>query len=146
MFGDVREHIAQMVGGPGWFRFFLQPTVAVILGAMHGLADRRAGRPVYFAALIRHRKGRAERLRQGARAVVVPFVVALIAAFTFQYIVRGRIFLGYGLLYAIGFVLVPYLIARGLAHRLARARTPKGTQPGFERGGPRWTHETRNPG
>ena len=134
-----------MVGGPGWFRFFLQPIVAVILGVVHGLRDRRAGRPAYFAGLIRVREGRAERLREGARAVVVPFVVALIAAFTFQYVIRGRIFVGYGLLYAIGFVLAPYLIARGLAHRLARARTTKPPRPGVEGGGPRWTHETRNP-
>jgi hypothetical protein len=112
-----------MVGGPGFFRFFIQPTVAIVLGVLHGLRDQRAGRV---------REGRAKRLAEGVRAIAVPLVVALVAAFTFQYVIRSRIFVGYGLLYATVFVLIPYLIARGLAQRLAGRRTA-------------WTHETRNP-
>lgn len=134
-----------MVGAPGWFRFFLQPTVAIVLGIVHGRRDWRAGRPVYFAALIHLREGRAQRLREGVRSVAVPLVVALIAAFTFQYLRRGRIFIGYGVLYAIVFVLVPYLLARGLAHRLVRRRATPRRRPPASPGGPSWSHETRHP-
>lgn len=121
-----------MVGGPGFFRFFLQPAVAILLGIIHGRRDRRAGRSAYLAGLIHVREGRAQRIRDGLRSVAVPLVVALIAAFTFQYMIRSRIFIGYGLLYATLFVLVPYLVARGLAQRLTRP------------GGPGWRHEARN--
>ena len=122
-----------MVGGPGFFRFFLQPIVAIVLGIVHGRRDRRAGRSAYFAGLIHVREGRAARIRDGLRSVALPLVVALIAAFTFQYIIRSRIFIGYGVLYATLFVLVPYLVARGLAQRVTRP------------GGRGWSHETRNP-
>ena len=134
-----------MVGGPGFFRFFIQPTVAVILGVVHGLRDRRAGRPVYLAGLIHTREGRAERLREGVRAVAVPLVVAFIAAFSFQYIIRARIFVGYAVLYASVFVLIPYLMARGLANRLAGRPATEQPPRKVERGRPRWTDETRNP-
>jgi hypothetical protein len=118
-----------MAGGPGLFRIFVQPTVAILLGVIHGLRDRRAGQPVYVVGLIRVPAHRWRRLGEGARSVAVPFAVALVAAYTFQYIVRGRIFVSYGLVYAILFVLLPYLTARGVAHRIARrsARLPPGT-------------------
>ena len=116
----MRQHLAEMVGGPGFFRFFLQPIVAILLGVRQGLRDWRSGHPVYLFGLIRVREARWQRIREGIRSVAVPLIAALVAACAFQYVIRSRIFVGYALLYATVFVLVPYLTARGLGHRLAR--------------------------
>jgi hypothetical protein len=116
----MRQHLAEMVGGPGYFRFFLQPIVAIVLGVRHGLRDWRTGQPVYLFGLIRVREARWQRIREGIRSVAWPLIVALVAACTFQYVIRSRIFIQYALLYAVVFVLLPYLAARGLGHRLAR--------------------------
>jgi hypothetical protein len=117
---EVRQHIAEMVGGPGYFRFFVQPTIAILLGVRQGIRDRRIGHPVYLMGLIRVPASRRHRLREDVRALAVPLVVALVAAYASQYIIRSRIYIGYGLLYATLFVVLPYLAARGIAHRLAR--------------------------
>jgi hypothetical protein len=119
-FHPMREHLSQMVGGPGYFRFFLQPIVAIALGVRHGLRDWRLGHHVYLFGLIRFREARWQRVREGMRAVAIPLVVALVAACAFQYVIRSRVFFGYALLYALVFVLLPYLAARGFTHRIAR--------------------------
>ena len=120
----MRQHIAEMVGGPGYFRFFIQPVVAIVLGIRHGLRDWRLGQPVYLFGLIRIREARRQRILEGLRSLALPLIVALVAAYTFQYVIRSRIFVEYGLLYATVFVLTPYLAARGLSHRVARRVSP----------------------
>jgi hypothetical protein len=119
-FDLMKQHLAEMVGGPGYFRFFLQPIVAIVLGVRHGLRDWRIGHPIYLFGLIRVREARWQRIREGTRSVALPLIVALAGAYTFQYVILSRILVGYGLLYATVFVLIPYLAARGVGHRLAR--------------------------
>jgi hypothetical protein len=119
----MRQHIAEMVGGPGTLRFFLQPAMAIALGILHGVRDRRMGRPPYLVGLIGAQGGRLHLLGEALREILVPLAVALIGAFTFQYIIRSHIYPLYALLYALFFVAVPYLATRGLANRAARRRT-----------------------
>lgn len=111
-----------MFGGPGSLRFFLQPSVAIFLGILHGLRDHRAGRPVYLVGLIAAKGKRLRRLGEGLRDIAVPLCVALAASYTFQYIIRSRVHLGYGLLYAALFMALPYFASRGLTNRLAHRR------------------------
>jgi hypothetical protein len=110
-----------MVGGPGTLRFFLQPMVAVLLGILHGLRDRRMGRPPYLIGIVHARGDRLQRIGEGLREILVPLCVALLAALVFQYIIRSRVYVVYGLLYATLFVAFPYFAARGLTNRFARA-------------------------
>jgi hypothetical protein len=108
-----------MYGGRGSARFFLQPAVAIVLGVLHGLRDRRLERPAYFVDLMAARGRRMRRAGEGLRDVAAPICVALLASFGFQYIVRSRISISYGLAYATLFVAIPYFLTRGLANRLA---------------------------
>ncbi len=119
----MRQHIVDMVGGQGSLRFFLQPALAVVLGILHGLRDHRLGRPVYLVGLIDARGTRLRRAGEGLRDVAVPLCVALLASFAFQYIVRSRVSVAYGFLYAMLFVALPYFVARGLANRVVRRPT-----------------------
>lgn len=115
-----------MVGGPGAFRFFIQPAVAIVLGILHGLRDHRQGRPPYLAGLIAAApSSRMHRLGEGLRDIVIPLCVALVASYIFQYIVRSRIYLAYGFLFAAVFVALPYVVTRGLANRLAPSQRPR---------------------
>jgi hypothetical protein len=108
-----------MVGGPGTLRFIIQPTIALMLGIMHGIHDRHLGRPPYLADLGRARGHRLQRLGEGVRAIAVPLAIALGASLTFQFIIRKRVHIVTALLYALLFVAVPYFLARGAANRLA---------------------------
>jgi hypothetical protein len=115
----VKEHFAEMVGGPGAFRFILQPTVAIVLGVLHGLRDHRGGKRPYIVGLVGARQGRWRLLGEALREIGVPLAVAVAASYAFQYIIRSRINLAYGLLFAAAFVALPYAVTRGLANRFA---------------------------
>ena len=108
-----------MVGGPGAFRFIVQPAVAIVLGVLHGLRDHRSGQPPYVAGLVGARESRWRLLGEALREIGVPLTIAVAASYAFQYIVRSRVNLAYGFLFAALFVALPYLVTRGLANRLA---------------------------
>jgi hypothetical protein len=110
-----------MLAGPGAFRVLVQPAVAVALGIVHGLRDRRAGRLPYLLDLYQGRH-RARRLQEGLRAVLLPFTVAVLASMVFQFIVRSRMYFTYALSFAIVFVGIPYFATRALTNRIARRR------------------------
>src|SRR5262245_46127738 len=113
------EHIIAMAGGPGKLRFLVQPTVAIVLGIVHGLRDHREGEPPYLMGLIAARGDRLRRIRLTLREIAVPLCIAVLVSYTFQYIIRSRINFAYGFWYAAIFVALPYVAARGLANRLA---------------------------
>src|SRR5512145_193436 len=62
--------IPRRLGGPGRFRFVLQPLIAAILGIRTGMADARMGRPPYFYGVLFNRKLRPELLKSGFRSIV----------------------------------------------------------------------------
>ena len=117
----MRQHIVDMVGGRGTLRFFIQPALAVALGVIHGIRDHRRGRAPYLIGLVHARGRRFANVGKGLREILVPLCVAVIFSDVFQYVNRGRISLGYGVLYAVLFVAIPYFIARALANRVAGA-------------------------
>jgi hypothetical protein len=117
----MRRHIIDMVGGSGTLRFFIQPALAVVLGVIHGIRDHRRGRPPYLIGLVRARGHRLAHLGKGLREILVPLCVAVIFSYVFQYVNRSQISLGYGLLYAVLFVAIPYFITHALANRVAGA-------------------------
>jgi hypothetical protein len=49
---EFLDELPQRFVGPGWFRFILQPVIAMVLGFRSGLADARAGNPPYLFGLI----------------------------------------------------------------------------------------------
>jgi hypothetical protein len=120
----MRQHITEMVGGPGTVRFFVQPAIAILLGILHGIRDHRAGLPPYLVALVRAGGGRVRHLLEGLRAIALPLGLAVLGAYAFEYMIRRRVYVFYGLLYAVLFVAIPYFVARALANRLASLRTP----------------------
>jgi hypothetical protein len=120
----MRQHITEMVGGPGALRFFVQPATAILLGILHGIRDHRHGREPYLIALVRAGDARGRHLLEGLRAIAVPLSLAVLGAYIFEYVIRHRIYVFYGLLYAALFVAIPYFVTRALANRLASLRTP----------------------
>jgi len=117
----MRQHIIDMVGGRGTLRFFIQPALAVMLGVIHGIRDHRSGRPPYLIGLMRARGHRFATVGKALRQILVPLGLAVILSNVFQYVNRARISPGYGLLYAVLFVAIPYFITRALANRVAGA-------------------------
>jgi hypothetical protein len=118
-----------MAGGPGTLRFFIQPAIAILLGILHGIRDHHQGRPPYLIGLIRAGDRRRRQLLEGLRGIVVPLSLAVLGAYIFEYVIRHRVYVFYGLLYAVVFVAIPYFVMRALANRLVPGRSPPTSAP-----------------
>jgi len=119
-FTHFREHLSGRVGGPITFRVIVQPTIAVILAIRDGLKDARAGRPLYFYSLLTRPTERRQLLKDGWKSVGLVFVLAIVIDGVYQFIVFRGFYPGEALQVSIVLAIVPYLLIRGLANRIAR--------------------------
>jgi len=107
--------------GPMTFRFFLQPTMALITALIDGIRAAKAGKPPY-AWLIAHSSG-GERLatwREGVTATTRILLLGVVMDVIYQVRVYGGFrypLEAFVLAVVLGFI--PYLILRGPFTRLA---------------------------
>jgi uncharacterized membrane protein len=100
------RHIVEMAGGPGTLRMVVQPAVAVALGVLHGLHDRRAGSA-----------RRRESVTEAIGRILVPLCLAVVGSLVFQYVIRSHARVLIAILYAAVFVAAPYFVTRALTAR-----------------------------
>jgi hypothetical protein len=113
------EDIPKRLTGPGRFRFILQPLVATILGIRSGLADARAGRPAYLAALVTDGAHRGEMVRDGLRSIANLLLMGILLDSVFQWVILGQSYPGPALVVGPVLITTPYAIARALSNRVA---------------------------
>lgn len=124
----MEDTVARMVhdifgrlDGPLHFRFFLQPTMAIIFAIRDGLRDAREGRPAYFWTLFTKPSLRAGLLRSGWKSVSKIFILAVVLDVIYQIIVYHWFYPVETLLVAILLALIPYLSIRGTVNRIKRS-------------------------
>ena len=116
----IWTNIAQRPDGPLALRFYLQPTIAAILAIRDGMKDARSGQTPYFWAIVFRPEQRAERLREGLKAVTKVMIIAVILDAIYQWKVLGTFYPGEAVLVAFLLAYIPYLLIRGPAARIAR--------------------------
>lgn len=116
------EHLIARVGGPLTFRLIVQPAVAVFLAIRSGQRDAREGRSAYFWVVVWDPAQRPYLLRHGWKDVGKLLIVAIVLDLSYQLIVLHWVYPVQLLIVATVLALVPYLVVRGLANRIA-ART-----------------------
>jgi hypothetical protein len=99
--------------GPLWFRFVLQPVMAVTMAIRDGIKDAGTGRSPYFWTVLTNPAERTARLLEGLRATVRVILLALAMDAAYQVIVFRRFYLGEAIGIAILLAFVPYLLLRG---------------------------------
>jgi hypothetical protein len=114
------EDIPKRLAGPGRFRFILQPSMAILLGILSGLADRRAGRPPYLYGVLFHRDLRRELMRSGFETVTKLLLMGILMDSVFQWVILGASYPGAALVVGPLLIVFPYTLARALSNRLAR--------------------------
>jgi hypothetical protein len=117
----VWDNLIDRVSGPLHFRLLIQPAVALVLGIRDGLGDARRGAPAYFWSVFFDPSQRRSLLRQGWRAVAKVFAIAFILDVIYQLLVIHFVYPGEALLVAFTLAILPYLLIRGPANRIARA-------------------------
>ncbi len=126
------DELVGRVGGPLTFRLIIQPTVAVFLAIRSGLRDAREGRPVFFWTAVLNPARRSDLLRQGWKDIGTLFLVAVVLDVIYQIIVLHGVYAGQLLIVATTLALVPYLVVRGLANRIAARIVPRRPPDGKE--------------
>jgi hypothetical protein len=112
-------HFLARLDGPFHLRFFVQPLVAMLLGARAGLRDARAGEPPFLGAVFRHKEGRGDRVKDALRDVGTVVLVATVLDSAYQVMVHHHIFLLELVFTVAVLALVPYALVRGPVARLA---------------------------
>jgi len=121
------------LGGPLSFRFLIQPAVVMLIAILAGVRDAQAGRTPFFWAIFTEPTHRRERMHAAWSAIWKVFLVAVILDLIYEVLVFKTIFPGETLVVAIVLAVVPYVLVRGPAERIARlwigsgARTTRGS-------------------
>ena len=114
------DQLIAQPNGPLAFRLILQPIMASILAFRDGLKDARAGRPLYTWTLLTDPAHRGSYLREGLKRVTRVIIFALVMDAIYQFMVLRRFYPGEALVTAFVVAVLPYLLIRGPAARLAR--------------------------
>ena len=124
---ELTRFWADLVGritGPMSFRLIMQPLVATILAVRAGMADARAGRPLYGLSVATDRGHRVEFLKAGWRDVAKVYTLAVVLDVVYQFIVFRWVYPIESLVVAFILACLPYLLIRGPVNRLFRSRRP----------------------
>jgi len=115
--------------GPLHFRFILQPVMVMILAMIGGIKDARVGKPPYVWGAVAHREYRKEFLQDGWKHAGRIFALAIVLELIYQPYVLRAFYPGEMLIVAFVLAIVPYVLVRGPANRIARLFTKKVVVP-----------------
>jgi len=116
----IWENLIGRAEGPLTFRLLLQPAMSLFFGIRDGLKDARERRPVYLWTIFTEPAERGYLLREGWKAMVKVFLVALVIDAVYQFMVFRWFYPGEAVITAIVLAFVPYLLIRGPVNRIAR--------------------------
>ena len=108
------------VSGPMKFRLVLQPCMAAFFAIRAGLADAKAGKPPWFWELVSNPPERADMVKEAWKRIGKVFTLAVVLDVVYQLIVLHFVYPGEALIVAFILAIVPYVILRGPAMRVAR--------------------------
>lgn len=115
-FGDLVGRI----DGPMASRLILQPLIASMIAVRDGVEDARDGRPPYLATILSHPFQRFRLLRDGLKAIIKVFFLAILFDSVYQAIVLHWFYPAETLVVAITLACLPYVLLRGPITRMTR--------------------------
>jgi hypothetical protein len=116
----IAENLAARIGGPLTFRLIIQPTVAAFFAIRAGLKDAQEGRAPYGWVILTDPVNRRDLLTEGWKGVAKVFVIAVAIDFVYQISELRWFYPEEALIVAAILALIPYLLLRGPANRVAR--------------------------
>lgn len=114
--------------GPGKLRFIIQPTVAIILGARHGVKDAHTHLGPFLEMLSLDATHRMHVIRTAVADVRDLVAIAILLDLIVQAVIFHNIHPGAALILGPVLIAIPYALAREFANRMVRARRPRPTE------------------
>ncbi len=119
------DQLHERVSGPMKFRIVLQPMMATFLAIRSGLRDAKSGKDPYFWSFLFARGHRFDMIKDGWESVGRLFILAVVLDLTYQIFVESSVHLRAALIVACVLAILPYVILRGIATRIATALMPR---------------------
>jgi hypothetical protein len=120
MLGRLWVNLIGRIGGPLSLRIVLQPTTAAFFAFRAGWKDAQQGRVPYGWHILSDPIKRRDLLHEGWKDVAKVFVVAVIIDLVYQIIELRWFYPEEAVIVAAILALIPYLLLRGPANRMAR--------------------------
>jgi hypothetical protein len=108
------------VSGPMKFRLVLQPLMAAFFAIRDGLRDARTGRRPYFSKIATDSTVRKQAGKELWESVGKVFILAVVLDVVYQLWVLKTVYPFQAFVVAVILAILPYLILRGIANRVAR--------------------------
>ncbi len=106
--------------GPMAFRFYLQPVMGLVVAWLDGVKDARAGRTPFFWALVHEPAQRVGRILEGLKSISRIIGLGVVMEAIYQY-KMGTFYVLEGLNVVFFLAVLPYLLLRGPAARIAKS-------------------------
>jgi hypothetical protein len=116
----VIDNLFGRIDGPMAIRLAIQPVMAMAFALRDGVRDAKQQRAPYGLSLYLEPEQRGHRLRDGWRSIRTVFCVALVIDVVYQLLQLEWVYIGEALIVAQIVALVPYVIVRDMANRVAR--------------------------
>jgi hypothetical protein len=120
MLERVWANLISRIGGPLTFRLILQPVVAAFFAIRAGLNDARTARPPHGWAILTEPINRKELLGESWNDIAKVFLAAIIVDAVYQILEFRWFYPEEAVIVAVLLALLPYLLLRGPANRIAR--------------------------
>jgi len=108
--------------GPLKFRFFLQPSMAIILAVRSGLQDSREGKPPFFWEFCKDPVRRSQLIADCWKSIGKIFILAIVLDCVYQVIELHWVYTSDALIVAFLLAIIPYVAVRGPVNRIASVR------------------------
>jgi hypothetical protein len=125
MMDELSRAIEQLFGrlsGPMWFRFLMQPIVAITFAIRAGLRDARENKPAFLWEAVSNPAERKNLIHSAWKDIGKLLIVAFVLDCIYQYLVLKTFYLLQALIVACLLGIVPYIIFRGPVTRVFRRK------------------------
>lgn len=123
------EDMVARLSGPGRLRFILQPAMAIVIGARHGLRDAHQHLPPFVWALVFEPGQRRKLLGNAIARIRNLIAIAILLDVVSQLLILHRVHPAAALLLGPVLIAIPYSVARAFANRLVQSRASHAQLP-----------------
>jgi hypothetical protein len=113
------HQLVSLFEGPGHFRFFLQPLIALILGLRDGRRDAHANKPPFLWSVILDPGNRQTSWQSAVATLGKTFVFATLLDSVLQLVSLHTLRPGYAVLTGCLLVALPYALVRAITTRVS---------------------------
>ncbi|MGL6108618.1 MAG: hypothetical protein ACRC2B_00810 [Rubrivivax sp.] len=121
----IWQNLFERPGGPMFFRFILQPTMASIAAFRDGLKDARSGHAPFLVTILTNPHERAGRLNEALVATAQIILLGLVMDGIYQFKEFKTFHPAEAVIIALALAFVPYMLMRGLFAHVARWSSSK---------------------